>query len=52
MKTCTVCTWSFLTEEVDFWKEVKKEPGKSTPVRWVRLPSRHKGDGVLAGCDS
>ena len=31
----------FLTEEADFWKEVKKkEPGKSTPVRWAAKPAQ------------
>ena len=53
MKRSTVFDLEFLTEEADFWEVVKeKEPEKSTPVRWVRLLSRHKGDGVLAGCNS
>ena len=39
----------FLTEEADSWKEVKKKRTREIdPVRWVWMPSRHKGDGVLA----
>ena len=42
----------FLTQEADFWKEVKKRTREIDPSKVVRLPSRHKGDGVLAGCNS